>query len=280
MMKAPESRLYVSAPVEAAGPVPKPTSNQGQERKLVTMTSAHERPNLGGPTGSIQLPLLEEATAYRAVEKKPSWRGLIHAATLPIAMTLGTVVIMLSIGVGWVAVTASSIYVASSLALFGVSATYHRFRWGPRAKSVLRRLDHANIFFLIAGTYTPIALLALPSPASMILLGLVWSGALLGIIFRVVWVGAPRWMYVPLYLLLGWAAVMYLPQLLAASVVMVVMILIGGVLYSVGAVVYGLKKPNPSPDHFGFHEIFHSLTVLAFICHWVAILLIVLNPLG
>jgi hemolysin III len=230
------------------------------------------------PSGSIQLPLLEEATDYREVEKKPSWRGLIHAGTLPIAMVLGTILIMLSIDRGWLAITASSIYVASSLALFGVSATYHRFGWGPRAKSLLRRLDHANIFFLIAGTYTPIALLALPWSQGIVLLSVVWSGALLGIIFRVVWVGAPRWMYVPLYVALGWAAVMYLPELLEASVAMVVMVLVGGVLYSLGAVVYGLKKPNPLPDHFGFHEIFHTLTVLAFICHWVAVLLTVLSP--
>jgi hemolysin III len=114
----------------------------------------------------------------------------------------------------------------------------------------------------------------------MILLGLVWSGAILGIVFRVVWVNAPRWMYVPLYVALGWAAVMYLPQLLAASTAMVVMVLLGGILYSVGAIVYGTKKPNPLPEHFGFHEIFHSLTVLAFICHWVAVVLIVQNPLG
>jgi hemolysin III len=232
------------------------------------------------PSGSIQLPLLEEATEYRDIEKKPSWRGLIHAGTLPIAMVLGTILIMLSIDRGWVAITASSVYVASAMALFGVSATYHRFGWGPRAKSLLRRLDHANIFFLIAGTYTPISLLALEWPQSIILLSVVWSGAILGIIFRVVWISAPRWMYVPLYVGLGWAAVMYLPELLSASVAMVVMVLAGGILYTLGAVVYGLKRPNPLPDHFGFHEIFHTLTVLAFMCHWVAVLLIVLNPLG
>lgn len=245
------------------------------------MTGASEQDQkIGAPSGSIQLPLLEEATEYRDIEKKPSWRGLIHAGTLPIAMVLGTIVIMLSVDRGWLAITASSVYTASAIALFGVSATYHRFGWGPRAKAILRRLDHANIFFLIAGTYTPIALLALSWPQSIILLSLVWSGAFLGIIFRVVWVSAPRWMYVPLYVGLGWAAVMYLPELLSASAAMVVMVVIGGVLYTLGAVVYGLKKPNPVPDHFGFHEIFHTLTVLAFICHWVAVLLIVLNPLA
>jgi hemolysin III len=235
---------------------------------------------IGTPSGSIQLPLLEEATEYRDIEKKPSWRGLIHAGTLPIVMVLGTILIMLSIDRGWLATTASAVYTGSAMALFGVSATYHRFGWGPQAKSLLRRLDHANIFFLIAGTYTPISLLALDWPQSIILLSVVWSGAIVGIVFRVVWISAPRWMYVPLYLALGWAAVMYLPQLLSASVAMVVMVLVGGILYSLGAIVYGIKKPNPLPDHFGFHEVFHTLTVLAFICHWVAVLLIVLNPLS
>ncbi len=245
------------------------------------MASPHDNgAAIGAPSGSIQLPLLEEATDYREIEKKPSWRGLIHAGTLPIAMVLGTILIMLSIDRGWLAITASSVYTASAMALFGVSATYHRFGWGPKAKSVLRRLDHANIFFLIAGTYTPIALLALQWPQNIILLTVVWSGAILGIVFRTVWISAPRWLYVPLYLALGWAAVMYLPQLLDASVAMVVMVLAGGILYSLGAVVYGVKKPNPLPEHFGFHEIFHTLTVLAFICHWVAVLIIVLNPLG
>jgi hemolysin III len=243
------------------------------------MTRQHPPTEPGSPSGSIQLPLLQEATDYQGVEKRPSWRGIIHAATLPIAMVLGTILIMLSIEGGWVAVTATSIYAASALALFGVSATYHRFAWGPKAKSVLRRLDHANIFFLIAGTYTPLALLALPWPQSITLLIIVWSGSLLGIMFRVLWIDAPRWVYVPLYLLVGWAAVAYLPLLIEASVWAVVLIIAGGVLYTVGAVVYAMKKPNPLPDHFGFHEVFHALTVLAFICHWVAVLITVLNPL-
>jgi hemolysin III len=243
------------------------------------MTRSHSSAEPGSPSGSIQLPLLQEATEYRDVEKRPSWRGIIHAATLPIAMVLGTVLIMLSIDLGWVAVTATSIYTASAMALFGVSATYHRFAWGQRARVVLRRLDHANIFFLIAGTYTPLALLALPWPQSITLLTIVWSGSLVGIIFRVLWVDAPRWVYVPLYLLVGWAAVAYLPLLIEASIAVVVLIIAGGALYTVGAVVYAVKKPNPLPDHFGFHEIFHALTVVAFVCHWVAVLITVLNPL-
>ena len=242
--------------------------------------TASQNNGIGSPSGSIQLPLLEEATSYRDVESKPTWRGWIHAATLPVVLVAGTVLVMLSISSGWIAVTTSSVYVASSLALFGVSATYHRLSWGEKSKQVMRRLDHANIFFLIAGTYTPIAALALASPEDLILLSLVWSGAVLGIVFRVFWISAPRWLYVPLYLALGWAAVMYLPQLLAASVAMVVLVIVGGALYSLGAVIYSTKWPNPLPHHFGFHEIFHALTVAAFLCHYAAVVLIVLNPAG
>ena len=143
---------------------------------------------------------------------------------------------------------------------------------------MLKRFDHANIFLLIAGTYTPLALLALPPEKGVLLLVLVWSGTVLGIAFRVFWVHAPRWLYVALYILLGWAAVMYIVDLVQANVATMVLIVVGGLAYTVGAVIYALKKPNPVPGVFGFHEIFHTLTVLAFLCHWVAILLIVINP--
>ncbi|HLU63526.1 MAG TPA: hemolysin III family protein, partial [Protaetiibacter sp.] len=147
-----------------------------------------------------------------------------------------------------------------------------------RTKAILKRIDHANILLLIAGTYTPLAVLALDTPQTILLLSLVWGGAILGILFRVFWINAPRWLYVALYLLLGWAAVMYIVPLFQANVAMMVLVIIGGLLYTFGAVVYALKKPNPWPGTFGFHEIFHVCTVLAFLCHWTAILLIVLDP--
>lgn len=226
----------------------------------------------------VSIPLLEEAIAYREVEQKPSWRGWIHLGTWPVALASGIVLIALARGTE--ATISSAVFVLSSLTLFGISATYHRFNWSERTRAILRRLDHANIFFLIAGTYTPIALLALPPNQGWLLLGLVWSGALLGIAMRVLWLDAPRWIYVPLYLLLGWAAVMYLPQLLAANVAMMVLVIVGGGLYTLGAVIYGLKWPNPVPASFGFHEVFHSLTVAAFLCHWTAVLLIARTPLS
>ncbi len=246
---------------------------------------------------SISLPLLDDALEHRTsatddatgdaagvtAEPKPKWRGWIHAATFPVAIAAG--IVLIAVAHGPVAKWAAAVYMICSGVLFGISALYHRFNWSPKVKQVFRRLDHANIFLLIAGTYTPIALLALPlhsdsgpiGPGVMLLI-MVWLGALLGIGFRVFWIGAPRWLYVPLYLLLGWAAVMFLGDIARANVATMVLVVVGGLLYTVGAIVYALKKPNPVPGVFGFHEIFHTLTVLAFLCHWVAALLLVLDP--
>jgi hemolysin III len=222
------------------------------------------------------VPLLEESLAYEKVEQRPTWRGWIHAATAPVALLAGIVLVLLAEGSA--AKWSCAVFAVTSLLMFGTSAVYHRFDWSPRVKRTLKRLDHANIFLLIAGTYTPISVLSLPMDRAVLLLSLVWSGALLGIGFRVFWITAPRWLYVPLYLLLGWAAVMYMPDFFAANPAMMLLIIIGGLLYTVGAVIYGLKRPNPVPGHFGFHEIFHTLTVLAFLCHWTGILLVAIDP--
>jgi hemolysin III len=225
------------------------------------------------------LPLMDAADVDAATpEIKPSWRGWIHAATFPVAIAAGVVLIVLAQGAP--AKWASAVFMATSLLLFGNSALYHRFNWKPKTKAILKRIDHANILLLIAGTYTPIATLALPPQKGALLLILVWSGALLGILFRVFWIHAPRWLYVALYLALGWAAVMYIVDLFEANAAMMVLVIIGGLLYTAGAVVYAVKRPNPWPGHFGFHEIFHVCTVLAFLCHWTACLLIALNPLS
>lgn len=219
---------------------------------------------------------MEAATVDAHVAIRPTWRGWIHAGTFPVAIVAGIVLIVLADGTA--AKWASAVFMATSLLLFGNSALYHRFDWGPRAFAILKRIDHANILLLIAGTYTPIAVLALPPEKATLLLSLVWGGALIGILFRVFWIGAPRWLYVALYLLLGWAALMYIGDLFAANAVMMTLVLVGGLLYTAGAVVYALKRPNPWPGHFGFHEIFHVCTVLAFLCHWAAALIIALSP--
>lgn len=233
---------------------------------------------------SLSIPLLADALDHpedqpgTADEAKPKWRGWIHAGTFPIAVAAGIVLIALAHGT--VAKWASVVFMLSSMLLFGVSALYHRFNWKPSTRQVFRRLDHANIFLLIAGTYTPIALLALPRDKGVLLLVLVWSGALLGIVFRVFWTDAPRWLYVPLYVLLGWAAMLYIVDIYKAQPAAMVLVIVGGLLYTLGSVVYGIKRPNPVPGVFGFHEIFHALTVLAFMCHWVAALLLALDPIS
>jgi hemolysin III len=214
----------------------------------------------GEPAADLpNIPVLEDAIEHPTEDERPTWRGWIHAA--PSA-----------------AKTSSAIFVASSLLLFGNSALYHRFRWSPPVKRLLKRIDHANIFLLIAGSYTPITVLALPPEKSVSLLWLVWCGAGLGIAFRVLWIGAPRWLYVPLYLLLGYACLIFIADFFAADAVMMSLILAGGVFYTIGAVIYGLKRPNPWPGHFGFHEVFHTLTLLAFLCHWTGIFLVATNP--
>ena len=231
------------------------------------MTSADDIPNL---------PLIE-AEVPHPEEIKPTWRGWIHAGTFPVTIVAGVVLLVLADGAA--AKWSSAVFVLSSMLLFGNSALYHRFNWKPRTRVILKRIDHANIFLLIAGSYTPITVLALPTDKAVLLLSLVWGGATLGIAFRVFWIDAPRWLYVPLYLLLGWGALMFIIDFFQADAVMMALILVGGLCYTVGAVVYGLKKPNPVPGVFGFHEIFHTLTVVAFLCHFVAILLIATHPL-
>lgn len=207
---------------------------------------------------------------------KPLLRGWMHLGVTPIAIILGT--LLLPFVHSARALFAVSVYTLGSVILFGMSAMYHRFDWKPRTKALLRRLDHANIFLLIASTYTPMALLALEPSKGWLLFWLVWGVSLLGIFFNVVWISAPRPLYVALYLATGWIAMMFIVDLFRASIAMMVLILVGGVIYTAGAVVYAVKRPNPWPNYFGFHEVFHAATVAAWCCHWVAIFLIVLNP--
>ncbi|MET9019842.1 hemolysin III family protein [Actinopolymorpha sp. NPDC004070] len=223
-------------------------------------------PDLGNP--------VQEAVHDVAQTVKPKLRGWLHAGTFPLSVAAGIVIVILAPST--VARIATGIFALTASLLFGVSALYHRGTWSPRAAGVLRRLDHANIFLIIAGTYTPFTLLLLDRQNAKVLLAIVWGGALLGVAFRVLWLGAPRWLYVPVYVAVGWAAAFWLPDFFAhGRGAVFAMILTGGLLYSAGAIVYATKKPNPSPRWFGFHEVFHAFTVLAFIAHYVGVSLTV-----
>jgi hemolysin III len=205
---------------------------------------------------------------------KPLLRGWLHLVMVPLALVAG--IILVAQAETGPARAATAIYVCSALLLFGVSAVYHRGTWSPRVAVVLRRFDHANIYLLIAGSYTPFAVLALHGTVRIVALSSVWTGALLGVIFRTTWLGAPRWLLTAFYLLLGWSAVPFVPQLLSgAGIAAFVLVAVGGALYTLGGVVYGLQRPNPSPAYFGFHEVFHSLTIAAFIAQYVAVSLVV-----
>src|SRR6187431_1150639 len=176
---------------------------------------------------------------------KPKLRGWLHAGMTPVALIAGIVLIVLA-GTTKEKVSAA-VFAGTAVLLFGTSAVYHRGTWSPRAGGFLRRFDHSNIFLIIAGTYTPFALLLPPDQARR-MLTIVWGGAFLGVFFRVFWSHAPRWLYVPAYVMLGWVAVFYFSPLLEhAGAAVMAWIVVGGALYSLGAIVYGTKKPDISP---------------------------------
>jgi hemolysin III len=219
-----------------------------------------------------------EVLGDKLAEIKPKLRGWLHLGTAPLALAGGIVLIALSpttmtrIG--------SIVFTLSAILLFTVSAIYHTGNWSPRTWAFLRRFDHSNVFILIAGSYTPITLIMLEGTQRVALLTTVWTAAILGVLFRVFWTDAPRWLYTPIYIAMGWAAVFFIPGFidgatnrLGAGMAIGVLVLIasGGILYTLGGAAYGFKFPNPSPKYFGFHEVFHSFTVLAFAAHYVGI---------
>lgn len=205
---------------------------------------------------------------------KPRLRGWLHAGTLPLATAAGVVLVALSPTA--LSRLATAVFTLTGMLLFGVSTLYHRGNWSERIQRLLRRLDHANIFLLIAGTYTPFALLLLSGKDRVLLLTLVWTGALLGVVFRTSWVSAPRWIYTPVYVALGWTAVFWIDDFArAGGSAVLTLVISGGALYSCGGLVYALRRPDPSPGWFGFHEVFHGLTVAAFIVHYLGLSLLV-----
>jgi len=215
--------------------------------------------------------------AYPAFDEdglKPRLRGVLHAAMVLLVIAGGVALMFLARG--WQQRVACGLYMACGLELFGISAVYHLGNWKSRLDKVLQQIDHSDIFLFIAGTYTPLAVGLLHGASMVALLVLIWALAIAGVSLGVFQLRAPRWLATGLYLAMGWVAVGWLPTMwMHGGPATPILILVGGVFYSVGAVIYARKRPNPSPVWFGFHELFHACTVVAAICHWAAIALAV-----
>ena len=228
-----------------------------------------------GPPASRDL----QAPAATVPEQrvKPRLRGVFHQYAFFVSLASGALLVLLAATAR--ASVAAAIYAASVSALFGVSALYHRVTWTGPARRRMRRLDHAMIFLLIAGTYTPVGLLVLKGSLATVVLAVVWGGAVAGIVLELAWTRAPRWLGGAVYLALGWVAVVAMPQLFARlGLAGGLLIVAGGLIYSAGAAVYGLRRPDPVPAVFGYHEVFHLLVIAGVVAHFLAISLFALPP--
>jgi hemolysin III len=205
---------------------------------------------------------------------RPILRGWLHAGVAPLVGAGG--IVLSCLAPAGRARDSVIVYAVAGVLLFATSAVYHRGTWTPAVDGALRRIDHANVYLLIAGTYTPVAVLGLPAPTDGRLLLVIWIATALGVVFRFTWPGAPRALYTALYIGLGWSLLPVVNQLIQqGGVTVFVLVLIGGVCYSAGGAVYALKRPNPSPEWFGFHEVFHSLTIVGWATQYAAISILV-----
>jgi hemolysin III len=216
------------------------------------------------------------ATADPEVRVRPRLRGVFHQYAFFASLTSGSVLVLVAATTK--ASLAAAMYAASVSSLFGVSALYHRVNWTTAARRRMRRLDHAMIFLLIAGTYTPVGLLVLNGTLATVVLAVVWGGALVGVVLELAWTSATRWLGGTMYLALGWVAVV---AMLFARLGMTggLLIVAGGLVYSAGAAVYALRRPDPAPAVFGYHEVFHLLVIAGVAAHFLAISLYAL-PTG
>lgn len=211
-----------------------------------------------------------EAPLPIAVPAKPLLRGFFHQCAAFVALGAGVVLLRACPNerTRW----ATAVFALSLVWLFGVSATYHRVDWSDAARARMRRLDHASIFVLIAGTYTPIAVLGLPDGGRS-LLAYAWAGATLGVLSSVFWTSAPKWVLAALCVAVGWTLTPYLGDLYRnLDHTALALVMLGGVPYTLGAVAYATKRPNPVPAVFGYHEVFHALTLVGATCHFAAVM--------
>jgi hemolysin III len=208
---------------------------------------------------------------------KPRLRGVSHQWAFFVSVLTGTALV--ATAPGGRATLAAAIYAVSVAGLFGASALYHRITWASAAaRRWMRRLDHSMIFVLIAGTYTPFALLALHGPLATAILVSVWAGAAAGVLMKLVWIDAPKWLVAATYVILGWVAVAAFPQLASSlGITGMAMVAAGGVLYTAGAVIYALRRPDPVPTVFGYHEVFHVLVILAAALQYAVVAFFVLH---
>jgi hemolysin III len=213
------------------------------------------------------------ATATVVLREKPLLRGVFHEVAVMFALAGG--IVLMQVATSARATVGAVVYGASLVLLFSTSALYHRPKWGPRVYAIMRRIDHSAIFVLIAGTYTPVCLLV-PNEGGLTLLAVVWTGALLGIAFSITWPRAPKAVNAVIYVAFGWAIVPLLPTLARSLGPRGLVLLgVGGLVYSAGALIYALRRPNPFPRVFGYHEIFHALVILAASFHFAAVVKVV-----
>jgi hemolysin III len=207
---------------------------------------------------------------------KPLLRGVLHQGAFFVSLVVGTLLIVGSEGAAEHA--AAAIFAGSVAACFGVSALYHRVNWAPGLRLWMRRVDHAGVYLLIAGTYTPVCVIALGGDLRLVVLGIVSAGAAAAILLKVVWVAAPNWLAAVIGIALGWVGVALLPELATqVSPAAIVLLGLGGIAYTLGAIVYARRRPNPAPTVFGYHELFHALTIVGVSCQYVAIAFFVIR---
>ena len=204
-----------------------------------------------------------------AAVERPLLRGALHGVAFAAALAVGVLLVVFS---RESRILPAAVFAASAALMIGTSTIYHRITWSPKARLRMRRADHAGIFLLIAGTYTPVALISLSGTWRPTVMAVVWSGAIAAIISKVCWVAAPKWLSAVLGLALGWVGVIVLPRFAHhEGVAPVILLAAGGLAYTAGAVVYALKRPDPIPRIFGYHELFHALTIVALACQYVAV---------